>query len=111
MDWYALGVLIFEMLSGLPPYHFPEANPVALYENIIRGPASIKWPPFNHLATDLIMKLMEGDPSKRYGNMKNGAGDVFAHPWFREVDWGKLAARDLTAPYLPKISGAGDASA
>jgi protein kinase A len=106
-------VLIFEMLFGVPPYHQAEqpANPIKLYEDIIRGPAHIRWPPFNPHATDLIMKLMEGEPSKRYGNLKHGAGDVFAHPWFREVDWAKLLDRGITAPYLPKISGDGDASA
>ncbi|KAH0588673.1 hypothetical protein H2248_004485 [Termitomyces sp. 'cryptogamus'] len=111
VDWYALGVLIFEMLSGLPPYHHPDPNPVLLYERILNGPGFIKWPAFNNLATDLILKLMESDPSKRYGNMRHGAGDVFAHPWFREVDWDKLQAREITAPYLPRISGDGDASA
>jgi protein kinase A len=112
VDWYALGVLIFEMLSGLPPYHQPEANQVALYEKITKGPTSIRWPAaFSPLATDLILKLMEGDPSKRYGNLRHGAGDVFAHGWFREVDWERLAARDIQAPYLPKINGDGDASA
>ena len=111
VDWYALGVLIFEMLSGLPPYHQPEANPVLLYEKITRGPTFIRWPAFNEHATDLILKLMEGDPSKRYGNLQHGAGDVFAHPWFREVDWDRLANREITAPYLPKIAGDGDASA
>ncbi|KAG6816589.1 cAMP-dependent protein kinase catalytic subunit [Tephrocybe sp. NHM501043] len=112
VDWYALGVLIYEMLSGLPPYHSSDPNPVSLYERIINGPSFIKWPvAFSNLATDLILKLMESDPSKRYGNLRHGAGDVFAHPWFREVDWDKLNARDITAPYLPKISGEGDASA
>jgi serine/threonine protein kinase len=98
VDWYALGVLVFEMLSGLPPYHQPDANPVALYEKITRGPAFIKWPAaFNQLATDLILRLMEPDPSKRFGNM--------------QVDWKRLENREITAPYLPKISGDGDASA
>ncbi|KAG6849400.1 hypothetical protein H0H93_008757 [Arthromyces matolae] len=78
---------------------------------IVNGPSFIKWPAFNGLATDLILKLMESDPSKRYGNMRHGAGDVFAHPWFREVDWDKLLGREITAPYLPKINGDGDASA
>lgn len=112
VDWYALGVLIFEMLSGLPPYHQPEPNHMVLYEKITLGPTYIRWPAaFNPNATDLILKLMESDPSRRYGNMHHGAGDVFAHPWFREVDWEKLASREIVAPYLPRISGAGDASA
>ena len=111
MDWYALGVLIFEMLSGLPPFHEPDASHVMLYEKICAGPAAIRWPPFNGLAQDLILKFLEHDPTKRYGNLRHGAGDVFAHPWFREVDWDKLKNREITAPYLPKIASAGDASA
>ncbi|KAJ8697106.1 cAMP-dependent protein kinase catalytic subunit [Pleurotus ostreatus] len=111
VDWYALGILIFEMLSGLPPYHQPDANPVLLYEKITRGPAFIRWPTFQPLATDLILKLMESDPSKRYGNMRSGAGDVFSHGWFKEVDWVRLNAREITAPYLPKVRSDGDASA
>lgn len=113
VDWYALGVLIFEMLSGLPPYHQGDSpNHLVLYERITRGPAYIKWPAaFSENATDIILKLMESDPSRRYGNLQHGAGDVFAHPWFREVDWEKLAAREITAPFLPRINGDGDASA
>ena len=112
VDWYALGVLIFEMLSGLPPYHQTETNHMVLYERITRGPSFIRFPvAFNENATDIIMKLMEGDPSRRYGNLRHGAGDVFAHPWFGEVDWDRLAARQITAPYLPRINGEGDASA
>ena len=118
MDWYALGVLIYEMLTGLPPYHQAQGNPAILYEKITAGPEHLRWPistnpeeVFPPLAKDLIVKLMESNPSKRYGNMQHGAGDVFAHPWFREVDWYKLCAREVTAPYLPKINGDGDASA
>ncbi|KAI0698292.1 kinase-like protein [Cerioporus squamosus] len=111
VDWYALGVLIFEMLSGLPPFHEPDIAPVKLYEKIATGPSCIKWPAFHPNATDLILKLMEREPSRRFGNMQHGAGDVFAHPWFAEVDWNKLLKREITAPYLPKISSEGDASA
>ena len=111
VDWYALGVLIFEMLSGLPPFHEPDIAPVKLYEKIATGPSCIKRPAFHPNATDLILKLLEHDPTKRYGNLKHGAGDVFAHPWFREVDWEKLRDREIVAPYQPKIATPGDASA
>lgn len=99
------------MLSGLPPYHQPDGNPVLLYEKIVQGPSHIRWPNFNPNATDLILKLMDSDPSKRYGNLQHGAGDVFAHVWFKEVDWEKLFKREITAPFLPRINGDGDASA
>ena len=99
------------MLSGLPPYHEPDISPVVLYEKIARGPQFIKWPAFNPFAMDIIMKLMEPDPSKRFGNLQHRGGDIYAHPWFAEVDWGKLRNREITAPYLPKITGDGDASA
>ena len=100
------------MLSGLPPFHEPNGGHVVLYEKITQGPKCIRWPlQFQPNATDLILKFMEHDPTKRYGNLRHGAGDVFAHPWFREVDWEKLKNREITAPYLPRIQGAGDASA
>ena len=112
VDWYALGVLIFEMLYGQPPFHEPEISPMALYNKISKGPSTIQWPPFfNPRATDLILKLMETDPSKRYGNMRNGAGDVFAHPWFKEVVWQNLLTKNISPPYIPRTISDGDASA
>lgn len=84
---------------------------MALYARIQSGPACVRFPAINILAKDLILKFLESDPSRRYGNLRHGAGDVFAHAWFKEVDWDKLRNREITAPYLPKVAGEGDASA
>lgn len=85
---------------------------MALYSKISKGPSTIQWPPFfNPRASDLILKLMETDPSKRYGNMRNGAGDVFAHPWFKEVVWQNLLTKNISPPYIPRTISDGDASA
>ena len=75
-----------------------------------RGPKFIPWPPLQPFATDIILKLMERDPVKRYGKSAYGAGDVFVHPWFGDVDWERLKNRRITVPYLPKLRGDGDAS-
>ncbi|KAG6335822.1 hypothetical protein ID866_3258 [Astraeus odoratus] len=111
VDWYALGVLIFEMLTGFPPYYQPDRNTHTLYEHILRGPSFIRWPAFKPHATDIILKLMENDPVKRYGRLDYGRGDVFTHSWFGEVDWERLQNRKIAAPYLPKLRSDGDASA
>ncbi|KAK0226608.1 kinase-like domain-containing protein [Armillaria fumosa] len=112
VDWYALGVLIFEMLYGLPPYHQPDNNTILLYERIGRGPLHIQWPAgFSELAKDLIIHLMDVEPTKRYGNLLNGARDIFMHGWFEEVEWPQMAARKFTPPYMPQMTSDGDASA
>ena len=77
-------MLIFEVLSGLPPFHEPDASHAVLYEKICAGLAAICLPAFDKNVTDLILKFLEHDPTKRYGNLEHGVGDVFAHLWFSE---------------------------
>ncbi|WWD03140.1 hypothetical protein V865_001187 [Kwoniella europaea PYCC6329] len=104
VDWYALGVLIFEMLAGYPPFFTEDGNPMKLYEKV-RYPSY-----FDPLAKELLKNLLVGDLTKRYGNLRAGSSDIFAHGWFAEVDWDKLYRREIPAPYVPKIEGEGDAS-
>src|ERR1700722_8747518 len=99
------------MLVGHPPYHEYAGTPAVWQEHIMRGATQVKWPAMDALARDLILRLMDVDPSRRYGNMRDGAADVFAHPWFSVVDWQKLSDREIAAPYLPIRKNDGDASA
>nr|VWO95105.1 Vinclozolin resistance protein [Ganoderma boninense] len=100
------------MLSGQLPFHEPGLSSVDLYAKILQGSSYIAWPvSLDMNAKDLMLKLMERDPSKRLGNLAQGVNDVLAHPWFAEVDWKKLMRREIAAPYLPSIANDGDASA
>jgi len=102
------------MITGFPPYHLddPKKNPVELYEKITRGTDYINWPDhISPLARDVITHLMDPDPSKRYGNMIHGPRDFFNHPFFAEVDWAMLAGKQLSSPFVPEVSWAGDSRA
>ncbi|OMJ27935.1 cAMP-dependent protein kinase type 3 [Smittium culicis] len=105
VDWYSLGVLIFEMIAGYPPYY--DRDHYKLYERILSG--RVRWPSqFDPIARDLVEKLITSDLSSRYGNLKNGSKDIKNHPWFQEVDWNKLARLEIAAPLIPAKKSGGD---
>jgi len=106
VDWYALGILIFEMLSGYPPYY--NDNHVRLYEAVLEG--NMKFPAhFDKNAIDLIKRLTARDVSMRYGNLRHGVEDIKSHPWFHGVNWQRLLEKKIKPPYLPKVADPGDA--
>lgn len=109
VDWWSLGVLIFEMLCGFTPF-WDGGSPVKIYENILKG--RVKYPPYIHAdAQDLLVQLITSDLTKRLGNLHGGSADVKNHPWFAEVTWERLVKKDIDAPYVPPVKGgAGDAS-
>nr|ODO00481.1 AGC/PKA protein kinase [Cryptococcus depauperatus CBS 7855] len=105
VDWWALGILAFEMLAGYPPFF--DDHPLGIYEKILRG--EIAFP--SHIdpyAKDLVRELLTADRSKRLGNLRGGARDVMGHPWFAGVDWGSLERKEIGAPIIPRLISMGD---
>ncbi|ODH46091.1 AGC/PKA protein kinase [Paracoccidioides brasiliensis] len=109
VDWWSLGILIFEMLCGFTPF-WDGGSPMKIYENIIK--CRVKYPSYMHPdAQDLLSQLITPDLTVRLGNLHGGSKDVKDHPWFAEVTWDRLARKDIDAPYIPPVKGGqGDAS-
>ena len=105
VDWWALGVLIFEMLAGYPPFY--DENPFGIYQKILAG--KIEFPrQFDAKAKEVTKKLLTADRTKRLGCLRNGADDVKASKWFAKVDWNAVYNCTLPAPFIPEISSDGD---
>jgi serine/threonine protein kinase len=107
VDWWALGILIYEMLSGFPPYGGD--SPMATYKLILDG--NLVFP--EHVkpqCRDLIRNLVQPTVSKRLGCLRSGSLDVKTHSWFGQIDLLQLIRLQLQVPHVPKIKGELDTS-
>lgn len=110
VDWWSLGILIYEMLVGTVPFG-PCETPVEVYECIIRG--QIRYNDIAGLsapARDIIQGLLQVDRTRRLGNMRDGERDVKNHLWFKDVNWDDIAAKRVEPPWLPLVHHNGDPS-
>lgn len=105
VDYWALGVLIFEMVVGAPPFY--AEDPMEVYEKILSGN-----PPmptfFTRNLSDLIKKLLRSQQGKRLGNTRGGTAAVVKHKWFSSFDWAALESGEAKAPYVPTITAKDD---
>jgi len=105
VDWWALGVLIYEMLAGYPPFY--DENPFGIYQKILAG--KIEFPRhFDVHAKDLVKKLLSADRTKRIGNLKGGAEDIKKHKWFKGFDFAALLSYNFQSPIVPELRNEGD---
>ncbi|KAA0146670.1 hypothetical protein FNF27_01493 [Cafeteria roenbergensis] len=102
VDWWSLGTLVFEMLTGWPPFYDKSLR--RMCEQILR--ADLRFPPgcaASAEARDLIRQLLRRDPLRRLGSGAGGADEIRAHPFFASMDWDALASRELKPPFCPRV--------
>lgn len=102
VDWWSFGTLVFEMLTGWPPFY--HKNIKTMCERILKAPLVFpERPKVSSEAKDMIRQLLRRDPAKRIKSeaLKN-------HPFFAKIDWDKLEKKQVTPPFVPVTSHSED---
>ncbi|CAA2974582.1 serine/threonine-protein kinase tricorner-like isoform X2 [Olea europaea var. sylvestris] len=100
-DWWSLGAIMYEMLIGYPPFY--SDDPMTTCRKIVHWRNHLKFPEDANLspeAKDLICRLL-CDVEHRLGT--GGAGQIKAHPWFKDIVWDKLY--EMEAAFRPEVNG------
>lgn len=108
VDFWALGVLCYELLAGYPPFY--DRNTDVVCRKICAG--KLDFPPFfDEAAKRCVRRLLSVDASRRLGCQRGGARGVKGHGWFRGFDFRALAEGRLHAPIPVELpDGEGDTS-
>lgn len=105
VDWWTLGVLLYEMLTGLPPFYDENTN--EMYRKILQDPLHFPGPEIVPSdAKSLLTRLLDRDPARRLG--ANGAAEIKSHRFFETIDWKRLLQKKIQPSFRPNVLNAMD---
>jgi len=102
VDFWGLGCIIFEMLSGKCAFDSEDGDRESIFTAILEG--NVQYPEYlSKEAKDLISKLLCVNPAERLG--ANSVEEIKEHPFFNTIDWNKILQKKVPAPFKPNLDG------
>ncbi|KAF3422449.1 hypothetical protein E2986_03683 [Frieseomelitta varia] len=107
VDWWSLGALMFDMLTGMPPFTGDDRRKTI--DKILRGKLCLPLY-LTSDAKDLIRKLLKRQVMQRLGSGPEDAEQIMNHNFFKHINWQDVISRKLEPPFKPSLKSADDTS-
>ena len=105
VDWWAVGVLVYELVNGVPPFNQDDHYQMYKAINEVKFHFSPRnGPKFRAVVSGLLRRM----PASRLGMGKTGAREIKQHEWFADINWSALAQQRARAPYVPLVEDVRD---
>jgi len=99
VDWWSLGILLYELTVGIPPFYSRNVN--EMYNKIQHG--VLRFPPFlSDPCKDIITRLLNRDPKKRMGSAKDFE-ELKEHQFFKSINFDHLYAKKIKPTFKPAL--------
>lgn len=109
LDWWTVGILLFELMAGYPP--FESDTPSDIYGKVMDGIGMVLFPPScGGPCGDLINALLQQEPTMRLPMRAGGAQNIKDHAWYEGFAWEALRSLEMEPPYKPTVKSPTDAS-
>jgi serine/threonine protein kinase len=108
VDHWALGILVYEMLTGENPFYYEGLGDTSLFQSIAEDSYPVLPETVSTEASRLIVGLLTKDPSQRLGS--GSENDILQHAWLQTMDLATLRRKQVAAPWIPQVKDALDTS-
>eukprot|EP00002_Diphylleia_rotans_P007484 TRINITY_DN1702_c0_g1_i1.p1 TRINITY_DN1702_c0_g1~~TRINITY_DN1702_c0_g1_i1.p1 ORF type:complete len:456 (+),score=85.60 TRINITY_DN1702_c0_g1_i1:55-1422(+) len=103
VDWWSFGILLYEMMAGLPPFYSTDQQTMA--RKILEAP--LEFPQImSEPAKNIIAQFLQRNPARRLASFER----IRTHEFFKDINWEELERRHVEPPYVPAVSSSADVS-